>query len=697
MFFRIFPICCTLLLFSNIFGQEVDPLQQEIPTDFLEDLAAQADNEENEFDDNTFLEDLELLSIYKINLNNTTLEELMSTNVLTELQAISIINYTRAYGDFQSIYELKGVIGLDKIDIERLLPFIVVAAPKKQTYSWKDQLTKGRHTFLYRYQQTIEKAKGYTDPEWVHNRWSSRYVGDRTRQYFRYRYHFLRGISYGITLEKDPGEKLIQDQVKLGIDYISAHLFLENKGSFRFIALGDFEVNLGQGLLMWQSFGIGKSISINNIKRSADVLRPHTSVVEDNFNRGIGATFQNKGFELTGYLSHRMRDGSSIAIDTLTSENIEIQSLQTSGLHRTESELNNRANTKVWSAGGRIGWDRRLFSIYLNSTYHQLGTMISPSNDLYKKYTFSGTSLLNASISYNYLGKKFNFYGESAISDNGGYALLHGINSRLAPGITLSVVHRYYAKNFHTLAGSAFGESTNSNPISEHGLYAGIRFKIHPKITINNFVDVFKFPWMKYRIDVPNSTGYDIFHEWQYRHNRDLNFYVRFRYKSKARNITSSDLVVRDITYTKKSSLRFQLQYAASNSWMLKSRAEFSFFNDLISPIKKGYLFYQDIGYKHPSNKWSITGRYAIFKIDDYDARIYAYENDVLYAFTIPAYIGQGSRAFLVTKIRLHKKITLWVRYAQIFRNDVEIMGTGLEELPKNTRSEVKAQLRVRI
>ncbi|HZH67839.1 MAG TPA: hypothetical protein VFD65_01455, partial [Chitinophagales bacterium] len=70
MFFRIFPICCTLLLFSNIFGQEVDPLQQEIPTDFLEDLAAQADNEENEFDDNTFLEDLELLSIYKINLNN---------------------------------------------------------------------------------------------------------------------------------------------------------------------------------------------------------------------------------------------------------------------------------------------------------------------------------------------------------------------------------------------------------------------------------------------------------------------------------------------------------------------------------------------------------------------------------------------------------------------------------------------------
>lgn len=697
MFFRAFYLSYTLLFFSKSFGQGVDSLQQDIPTDFLEDLAEQAESEDGEFDYNTFLEDLELLSSFKINLNNTTLEELMSTTVLTDLQAISIINYTRAYGDFQSIYELKGVLGLDKTTIEHLLPFVMVMDPKKVTYSWKDQLTKGRHTILYRYQQTIEKAKGYTDPEWIQNRWSSRYAGDRTRQYFRYRYHFLRGISYGISLEKDPGEKLIQDHVKLGIDYISAHLFLEDKGAFRFIVIGDYEVNLGQGLLMWQSFGMGKSVSVNNIKRSADVLRPHTSVVEDNFNRGAGATFQKKNFEVTSFLSYRMRDGSSIAIDTLTNENIEVQSLQTSGLHRTETELNNRANTKLWSAGGRIGWNRRLLSIYLNTTYHRLGAKISPSNDLYKKYAFSGKSLFNASINYNYLGKKFHFYGESAISDNGGYALLHGISSRLAPGITLSIVHRYYARNFHTLAGSAFGESSNNNPISEHGLYAGLRFKIHSKITINNFVDVFKFPWMKYRIDVPNTVGYDIFHEWQYRHSRDLNFYVRFRYKSKARNISSSDIVVRDITYTKKSSLRFQLHYDASNSWTFKSRAEFSFYNEQVSSQKKGYLFYQDIGYKHPSGKWNISGRYAIFKIDDYDARIYAYENDVLYAFTIPAYIGHGSRAYLVTKIKLHRKINLWIRYAQMFRNDIEVIGTGLEELPKNTRSEIKAQLRVRI
>lgn len=686
-----------LLISTEIYGQSLDSLQQDIPTDILEDLASQAENEDGEFDNNTFLEDLELMSTVKINLNNTTVEELMRTTVLTELQAMSIINYVAAYGDFQSIYELKGVLGLDRATIEKLLPFVMVADAKKQAYTWKEQLTQGRHMLLYRYQQTIEKAKGYTDPEWYQNRWTSRYAGDRTRQYFRYRYQFLKGISYGVTLEKDPGEKLFQDNAKLKIDYVSAHLFLENKGPFRYIALGDFEVNLGQGLLMWQSFGIGKSVTVNNIKRTADVLRPHTSVIEDNFNRGAGATFQMKGFEVTGFLSYRLRDGSSISVDTLTDDVLEVQSLQTSGMHRTESELKNRANTKLWATGGRVGWSNRIFSVYLNTTFHKFGTTLTPPQDLYRMYSFSGSSLFNSSVNYNYLGKRFNFFGESAVSENGGVAFLHGISSRPTPGITLSVVHRYYSKSFQTLAGSAFGETTTNNPTNEHGLYAGVSFKIHPKITLNNYVDVYQFPWMKYRVDVPNTNGYDIFHEWVYRHNSKLDFTARFRYENKARNLTDATAPVTDVTYIKKSSFRLHLNYRASENWSFKTRGEWSFFNDQVNGLKKGYLFYQDISYRFPSGRWALSGRYAIYKINDYDARIYAYENDVLYAFSIPAYIGTGSRAYLVAKVKLYRNIDLWVRYAQWFRNDIKVFGSGLDELPGNRRSEIKVQLRVRL
>ncbi|MCO5230557.1 MAG: helix-hairpin-helix domain-containing protein [Chitinophagales bacterium] len=685
-----------LLLPFTSWGQGTDSLSQDIPTDILENIAEQVENESGEFDNNTFLEDLEMLSTIKINLNYASIDDLLQTTVLTELQAMSIVNYVKTYGELKSIYELKGIIGLDKETIEKLLPFVYVSSSIKPIYSWKDLLSKGRHTVMYRYQQTLEKAKGYTEPDWYQNRWTSRYAGDRTRQYLRYRYQLLKGISYGVTLEKDPGEKLFQKDLKLRIDYVSAHLFVENRGIFRYIAIGDYEVNLGQGLLMWQGFGVGKSVSVNNVKRTSDVLKPHTSVIEDNFCRGAGASIQKKGFELTSFVSYRMRDGSSLSVDTLTNENLEILSLQSSGLHRTSSEIANRANTKLWTTGGRAGWSGRLFSIYLNATYNKLGTDLTPSKELYKKYSFFGSSLFNASINYQYLGKKFYLFGESAISENGGFAFLNGISSRPTPGVTLSLVHRYYAKNFLSLNGSAFGESSVSNPTNEHGLYAGVSFKIHPKITINNYIDVFYFPWMKYRVDVPGTSGYDIFHEWQYYHNRKLDFYARFRFESKARNILDPLAPITDISYYKKSSFRIQFNYRASDNWTFKTRGEWSFFNDTYNGLKKGYVFYQDIGYKFPSGKVSLSARYAIFNVNDYDARIYTYENDVLYAFSIPAMIGSGSRAYIVSKIRLYRNLDLWIRIAQTFRNDIKVFGSGLEELPRNTRSEVKVQLRYR-
>ena len=696
MFFKRLSLIIPFLLSLSVKAQILDTLSQDIPTDILEDLAEQAESEDGEFDNNTFLEDLEWLTIHKINLNNTTVEELMKTTVLTELQAISILNYIRTYGDFYSIYELKGVLGLDIATIEKLLPFVLVADPDSRIYSFKDELTKGKHTIMYRTQFNVEKARGYTPSELYQGRMTSRYAGDRTRQYLRYRYQFWKGISYGITLEKDPGELLFNKNLKLRIDYVSAHLFLEHKGNFRFIALGDFEVNLGQGLTMWQGFGVGKSTSVNSMKRTADVLKPHTSVIEDNFNRGAGATFQKKGFEITGFASYRKRDGSSIAIDTLTNDVLEVQSLQTSGLHRTESELKNRAGIALFASGGRIGWSNRLFSVYFNSTYHRLGSALTPPSDLYRAYSFSGKSLYNASIDYTYLGKKFMFFGESAVSDNGGYALLHGISARPSPGVTLSIVHRLYAKNYQTLAGSAFGETTNTNPSNEHGLYAGISFRINPKIRINNYIDIYHFSWMKYRVDKPNTNGYDIFHEWNFRLSRKFEFYTRFRYKSRARNITRTTEAITDVRNYRKSSLRFNYSYKASSSWTFKGRGEWSFFNDGLNSLKKGYVFYQDIGYKIPSGKLTLQARYVVFNVDDYDARIYAYENDVLYAFSIPAYLGKGSRAYLMAKVKLHRRLDLWLRYAQTFRSDLEVVGSGLEEMPGNTRSEIKVQLRAR-
>ena len=60
-------------------------------------------------------------------------------------------------------------------------------------------------------------------------------------------------------------------------------------------------------------------------------------------------------------------------------------------------------------------------------------------------------------------------------------------------------------------------------------------------------------------------------------------------------------------------------------------------------------MLYQDISWEM-TQKVKITARYAIFDIPDYDARIYAYENDILGYFSIPPYFGTGSRYYAVLK-----------------------------------------------
>lgn len=679
---------------ERLSAQMADTVAPTIQTDILESILEQQESEDGEFDNNDFLEDLELLASRKINLNFTSVDELMRTNVLTQLQAMSIINYVDTYGPMKSIYELKGVLGLNKSTIDLLLPFVTVSPDEKKLYSLKDQLTKGRHTIIYRYQQVLEEPKGYTPPTINSDgSLSSRYGGDRTRQLFRYRYQFLNGISYGVTMEKDPGEKYIQPGAKLGVDYISAHIFLENQGPFRFIALGDFEVNLGQGLINWQSFGVGKSVAVNNIKRSAQVFRPHTSVIEDNFFRGAGATFQKGKWEVSGFASYRLRSASISQVDTLD-EILEISSFQSSGLHRTPTELRGRNAIQLFTTGGRIGWKGRRFSIYGNTTYNKLSAPLLRQDQPYNNFAFNGKELFNGSIDYTYLGKKFNLFGESAVSGNGGTAFLHGMNIQPTSGVTLSLLHRYYARNYHQIFGAAFGES--STPFNEHGLFAGASFRLNKKILINNYVDIYHFPWLRFRVDQPNTNGLDLLHEWVYRHSRKLEFYARYRWETKARNASDDAAPVDYTVMTKRSSLRLHMNYRASEDWSFKTRGEFSFFKDGAMELQRGYLFYQDIGYNAPSGRWNVSARYAIFNAQTFDARIYAYENDVLYSFSIPPYQGRGQRVYIVTKIRVHRRVDIWLRYAQTFRNDVDVISSGLDELPSNSRSDIRAQIRVK-
>ncbi len=141
---------------------------------------------------------------------------------------------------------------------------------------------------------------------------------------------------------------------------------------------------------------------------------------------------------------------------------------------------------------------------------------------------------------------------------------------------------------------------------------------------------------------------------------------------------------------------RFNITYRISPSIQLRSRVENVVYERGNNGKEKGWLMYQDITYKALKSPVSLSFRYALFDTDTYNARIYAYENDVLYAFSIPAYYYKGSRTYLTLRYNVVRGIDIWLRYAITFYSNKSIISSGTSEIQGSTRSEIKAQIRFR-
>jgi len=177
--------------------------------------------------------------------------------------------------------------------------------------------------------------------------------------------------------------------------------------------------------------------------------------------------------------------------------------------------------------------------------------------------------------------------------------------------------------------------------------------------------------------------------------SRDVLMYFRFRSDNNSLNESAENTIPKLFT-TAKHNYRFHVDYSVLPWLTLKNRVENITYKKGNNPARDGFMIYQDV-LKRPSDKpFDVSLRYAIFDTDTYDERLYAYENDVLYAFSIPSYYYQGSRFYCVLGYELNQQLDFWLRYSQTFYNNQTTVGSGLDESTGNTRSEIKAQLRLK-
>jgi hypothetical protein len=163
------------------------------------------------------------------------------------------------------------------------------------------------------------------------------------------------------------------------------------------------------------------------------------------------------------------------------------------------------------------------------------------------------------------------------------------------------------------------------------------------------------------------------------------------RYRNSYREYGESSDTVRQ-TYSRiKNNIRWHGDFTVSKNIILKTRVEYIYSRD--KENKNGFMMYQDFIYRSSDSRFTTSFRYAWFNTDSYNERFYAYENDLLYTFSVPAYYYKGNRVYLLSSYKISETVTVWLRIANTFFSDHDTIGSGGEEIKGNNKTDVKAQV----
>ena len=685
----IFFIIVSWIVFPELQAQssEQGPIEEEQFENLVEKTDAAVE-------DDSDWQKLNELRKNPIDLNIADEEDLESIGLLTDLQVKNFLRYRELLGKLISVYELQAIPSWNLEIIRQMLPYIIVSNHESLPETFRKRLRGGNNYLLLRISQVLEKSKGFEKDV---DSSASYYLGSPQRILFRYTYNYKNMLQYGILGDKDAGEQFFKGYQRYGFDFYSFHFFARKAGIIRSLALGDFTVNMGQGLIQWQSLAFTKSAAVLDIKRQSPVLRPYHASGEFNFHRGIGISLHKGRWESTVFASSKKISANLLA-DTVMRQDA-ISSFENSGYHRTKNENADRNNIRQITTGVNINFSNRNWHIGINNIQYHFSKFIQKQDQPYNLFAIRGKSWSDYSADYSYTYHNFHFFGEAAIDRNGYRAFVDGVLVSLSTTIDAAILYRNIDKKYQSLYSDAFTENTVPN--NEKGLYVGL--SVHPFAGwwLDAFFDTYIFPWLKFRADAP-GYGRDFFAKLLYQPTKKWYVYTCFKNEAKQANVSGSMATTHPLALIPKQNWRTEITVSINNRISLKSRVECVWYNRKAADAEHGFLnlidiFFQPIGKLYNSN---LSLQY--FETSGYNSRLYVSEQDVLYSFSLPAYYSKGFRYYFKLSTNINRlfhlrstfkmKLEGWLRWAQTIYPDKISMDSGMDQINGNKKSELKIQ-----
>lgn len=583
-----------------------------------------------------YIESLNELAENPVKINSSGEEEISRLFFLSDFQVKALADYAHSSGKIISVYEIANIPGFDRETCEMMIPFISLS----NMLSISPDSAKWRHTLI----TNICDKTGSNEPS---------YLGSPIKILTKYKFT-SGGLSGGITFEKDPGEKLISGDPPLP-DFVSAYIAYTSRGLIRKIIIGDFSGRFGQGTNINTSIRTGLSLIAPGYMASRNEIRPYTSADENNYFRGAATEFAIKNIGLTLFCSKNFLDASIIS-NSDDSLNY-IHSFYVSGIHNSSSSIQKKNGVADLTYGINLTFNSSNVRIGFSWSEDKLSIpVIRTENEPKEVFDFNGDKNTVYSLYYNSLIKKILVFGEISLNQSLSHAIVQGLSFRPSDRLSLNFLLRDYEPGYISFHGR--GPGIRSETGNERGILGNFNFEAAKHLFITGGVDIHTFPWLQYRCSAP-ARGIKKELAARFLPNEKLKIEALYNYRLSMNDDVNTKMIPeqRDIITR---SIRGSVRYSVHDNLILGTRIDYKVSDPAGS---RGILLFNDAIYTFKPVPITFWMRYCIFNTDSWDSRIYTYENDLLYSFSIPALSGEGSRSYIMLKWEISDYAEIRLKY----------------------------------
>jgi hypothetical protein len=413
---------------------------------------------------------------------------------------------------------------------------------------------------------------------------------------------------------------------------------------------------MGEGLVFNSSQWMGSWLSSPSFMSGRSAAVPYTSTEENSFFRGASLVLGTMSAGAVLFASSNKIDARLLCNDDSIVTGV--SNLVRGGLHVSESQLGARNSLTETVTGLHLtaGAEKIRGGVTASGTWFSLP--FRPDRDRPENiHAFDGGRLLNLAADVRAGTGPVLFFAEAGLSLPGSWAATAGLRAKPSGRITFNLLARHFSPGYHTFHSGAFRAGSGSG--NETGMAASLHLEAARHLFVTAAADHYRIPWPRYRSSGP-SYGSRIEIKGEYIPRDDISLRLSYTSSSREYDSASETGMALSVKHTRQQA-GFVLNCNPAPGLRLTTRAYASF----ISPSgEKGYMLCQDFSCSFRRVPLRLWFRYALCSTEGWDSRLYAWENDLLSSFSVPALYGEMTRSFIMLSWKPARRVEARLKYA---------------------------------